>query len=193
MNIKHTLATLLGAIAFAGSAHAASLTSSVVAPNNIVEDYSTDGLIAFNLDLEQLAGTSLTFTLDAADLAGPTVGFNALIKNLADGQPLSYFGFWVSGAAFSPVQGSVTPQFGSLGSVKAGAKSVELLFDQPEYAELHFGNPLVQDGKLDWSFSTAGLKAGDTITITSAVPEPGSVAMLLAGLGLVGFAARRRK
>jgi hypothetical protein len=35
--------------------------------------------------------------------------------------------------------------------------------------------------------------AVDQISLTSAVPEPETYAMLLAGLGLVGFAARRRK
>jgi hypothetical protein len=35
--------------------------------------------------------------------------------------------------------------------------------------------------------------AVDKISLTSAVPEPETYAMMLAGLGLVGFAARRRK
>jgi hypothetical protein len=35
--------------------------------------------------------------------------------------------------------------------------------------------------------------AVDQISLTSAVPEPETYAMMLAGLGLVGFAARRRK
>jgi hypothetical protein len=33
----------------------------------------------------------------------------------------------------------------------------------------------------------------DRVSVTAAVPEPETYAMLLAGLGLVGFAARRRK
>ncbi|RZT10158.1 PEP-CTERM protein-sorting domain-containing protein [Duganella sp. CF402] len=33
----------------------------------------------------------------------------------------------------------------------------------------------------------------DNVSLTAAVPEPETYAMLLAGLGLVGFAARRRK
>jgi hypothetical protein len=43
---------------------------------------------------------------------------------------------------------------------------------------------------------TAGTDADQRITsfsLTSAVPEPETYAMLMAGLGLVGFAARRRK
>jgi hypothetical protein len=31
------------------------------------------------------------------------------------------------------------------------------------------------------------------MTVTAAIPEPETYAMLLAGLGLLGFAARRRK
>jgi len=42
-----------------------------------------------------------------------------------------------------------------------------------------------------------GVKVGDLvsegITLTSPIPEPETYAMLLAGLGLLGFAARRRK
>ncbi len=33
----------------------------------------------------------------------------------------------------------------------------------------------------------------DNISVTAAVPEPETYAMLLAGLGLMGFIARRRK
>jgi hypothetical protein len=34
---------------------------------------------------------------------------------------------------------------------------------------------------------------GSTVTITAAVPEPSTYAMLFAGLAAVGFVARRRK
>lgn len=37
------------------------------------------------------------------------------------------------------------------------------------------------------------LVSGESYIFSSAVPEPGSYAMLLAGLGLVGYAARRRR
>jgi hypothetical protein len=41
--------------------------------------------------------------------------------------------------------------------------------------------------------STWGSVASDMITLTSAVPEPETYAMLLAGLALLGFAARRKQ
>lgn len=43
-------------------------------------------------------------------------------------------------------------------------------------------------GSVPWAFI-----ALDNLEVASPIPEPGTYAMLLAGLGLLGFAARRRK
>lgn len=192
MNMKNLLIALVGAAAFAGSANAAVLTSFNAAPGNVVTDYSSDGLVAFNLDLAQLRNTTLTFTLQQADLAGPTLSFNAVLANLS-GAGIPSFGFRLDGISFAGAQGSVTPQFSSVSSLAATATSVDVNLAAPEYAELHFGNPFLENGKLDWSFSTAGLQAGDTFTITSAVPEPSNVALMLAGLGVFGLLRRRAR
>lgn len=45
---------------------------------------------------------------------------------------------------------------------------------------------------VDGATGQAGSFSG-TLTVTQVVPEPGTYAMLLAGLGAVGFVARRRK
>lgn len=48
--------------------------------------------------------------------------------------------------------------------------------------------------RLDAAGTANGLAGGNyTLSIAAAVPEPESYALLLAGLGLVGFAARRRR
>ena len=42
-------------------------------------------------------------------------------------------------------------------------------------------------------FAGSALPRMDNLTFTTPIPEPETYAMLLAGLGLLGFAARRRK
>jgi PEP-CTERM motif len=53
------------------------------------------------------------------------------------------------------------------------------------------------DTDTEWKFDTAGITRmedlGAYAVNTSPIPEPETYAMLLAGLGLLGFAARRRK
>lgn len=67
------------------------------------------------------------------------------------------------------------------------------------YLAVHFGQGelLFKFATAQTSFSIGGLPRGlsnyRAYTDISAVPEPESYAMLLAGLGLLGFAARKRK
>ncbi|WP_229259320.1 PEP-CTERM sorting domain-containing protein [Duganella aceris] len=55
-----------------------------------------------------------------------------------------------------------------------------------------FGSSFTNLTSLSWNEGLVRIYAFDNINVT-AVPEPETYAMLLGGLGLVGFAARRRK
>lgn len=177
------------ALLLSGAANAALLTSST--GSNPVVDYSDAGKVAFDLDLAHFSATTLNFVLEADDLQGP-LSFNALVRNMA-GADLSRFTFRLQGIGFAGA-GTVTPAFGSIKSVDAGATAAVINFATPEYAEFQFGDVFGIAGQADWLLDTAGLQAGDSFSITATVPEPSTAALVLPMLCMAGLmAARRRK
>ncbi|MBQ5962687.1 PEP-CTERM sorting domain-containing protein [Massilia sp. ZL223] len=191
MQFTKTIAAAFAALMFSSGAQAAVLLSASGSPANAAIDYSAPGLVSFNLDLQDLTATRLDFVLQEEDLRGP-LSLSAMVLNLS-GMPFSHFNFYFQGIGLAGA-GSVTPAFGTLGSVKHDADSVGIHFAQAEPAELHFGNPLGLQGQADWVLDTSGLRAGDTFFIVAQVPEPSTVALVLPMLCMAGLmAARRRK
>ncbi len=183
------LFAFIGALTLSCAANAALLSAST--GSNVVTDYSSAGTVAFDLDLENFSGTRMTFTLEDADLLGP-LSFDALVRNLA-GAALNRFTFSLQGIRFA-APGSVTPAFGTVGAVTSNDFAARIDFSAPEYAEFQFGDVFGNAGAADWLLDTAGLRAGDTFTISATVPEPSSAALVLPMLCMAGLmAARRRK
>ena len=184
------LLAFAGALTLSCAANAALLTAGT--GSNPVTSYSGAGSVSFDLDLRDFSNKSLTFTLEEGDLLGP-LAFDALVRNLA-GASLDRFTFSLQGIRFA-APGTVTPAFGSIERVDSGDFAAAISFAAPEYAEFQFGDVFGDAGTADWQLDTAGLRAGDTFTITATVPEPSSAALVLPMLCMASLmaAARRRK
>jgi hypothetical protein len=107
------------------------------------------------------------------------VSFNGANITFAPGSNLNYLssgcGYWGCGSFGSPTSTSFTGN-GELHGV------VQL---QGDFDSISFSNTFPEN----WHGITVGVEG---LAVT-AVPEPETYAMMLAGLGLLGFAARRRK
>jgi len=193
MKLRTRLATLvasaLGALFIASPAGAVIITSTSGA--NGVTDFSTASTASFDLDLFDLSATTINFVVEQDDLLSPLLRLNALVRNLS-GAGIDRFIFSAQGISFASA-GSVTPTFGTVGAVNYSSNAAGITFSKPEFAEFYFGNPLGANGQSDWHLNLAGLRAGDAFSITAAVPEPGSFALMLAGMALLGFGTRRRR
>lgn len=190
MTIIKSILGFATAMTLAASSQAAVLVTSSGAAGNTVNDYSGAGSVSFDLDLEKLGTTSLSFVIEEEDLLGP-LSLNAIVRNLS-GAALNQFVFNLEGIGFASY-GSVTPTFGTLGQVTGRPDYAHIGFGKPEWAEFHFGNPLLVNGASDWFLDTRGLSVGDRFSIVATVPEPSSLALMLPVLGLAGLMARRRQ
>ncbi len=119
-------------------------------------------------------------------------GFSAGLDLLGDGSqnlaaPSGYaaYTWWGQYTESVYTPGSTAAFSITLGNVSAGSNTVGL---STYYG---YGQPTAQFASNQWgNYSTY---TGSFASPLAAVPEPETYAMLLAGLGLVGFAARRRK
>lgn len=180
---------------------AAVLTAFSTTGASTVTDFSGAGLVAFDIDLEDTAPVALTFALDAGDIGGP-LAFNAVVRNLigagpgvAAGLGLGRIGLALSTGTFSSI-GTVTRAFGGSTATGGTPSDVELGFQPVEFFDVEIGNAFgTTTGAQDWLIDTTAFKIGDrfTLTITSAVPEPGTWALALAGLGFAAGVMRRRR
>ena len=189
MKLTQLFIAACASVALSGAASAAILTGTSGSPTNVVTDYSTQALVAFDLDLANTASTRFNFILEEADLLGP-LGMNALVRNLS-GKGLTDFSFSLEGITFSAA-GSVTPTFGTIDQVVFEPGTAMIDFGKPEFAEFHFGNPFSATNMSNWFLDTTGMRAGDRFVITAAVPEPSTISLLLAALAMFSMYRAKR-
>lgn len=119
---------------------------------------------------------------------------NGGISQTITGTGLATLSFWYSARAFTGYTNDMTVSFGNLtATVLQGVYNMS-----PDHVWQQFTATVDMgtSGSSTLSFYGAGVSDGfggslDNISVT-AVPEPESYAMLLAGLGLIGTIARRR-
>lgn len=177
------------AAALALPAQAVTFESALTQGATVVTDYSATGLISFDIDFATAQTAQLSYRIDAGDLLQP-LALNAILRNVT-GSGVPAYSLALSTGSFGLV-GTVTRPFGGGTQIGVAGSTATLNFSTPELLDVQIGNPLGTTlGAIDWTL--AGLQAGDRINLSVAVvPEPGSYALMLAGLAAMGFIARRR-
>lgn len=196
---KHFLAGLATAVAatfVSAPTHAVSYVGASFASasaSNSVVSYGADAAQSFDVNFGVLTNVTLEFVTLRDELA-PTMSLNALVNNFTGFNIEGLLVKLTGGAVFQAPNGTVTPTFGTIGSTSVAPTLVSSYLSSGEGFAINFGNPLAQGGQSDWTVNFSAVEAGSTFGITvTAVPEPGTYAMLLAGLALMGTVVRRRK
>ena len=96
MTITKSILAFTAAMTLAASSQAAMLVTST---GSTVTDYSGAGSISFDLDLETLGTSQLSFVIEEEDLLGP-LSLNAIVRNLS-GAALNQFVFKLQGIRFA--------------------------------------------------------------------------------------------
>lgn len=179
-------------LALATQTQAAQYLGSVGAPQ-VDASFASASQLFFDINFTQADSVTLNFSVEAADLSQPLLSFNALVRNFS-GLGFEAVSVKLNGARFAGPVGSVgTDGFQPVLASGSNSDSLWAQFGQPGVTtEFYLGNPLAQAGASDWTLDLSGAQVGDAFSISVAVPEPESYALMLSGLALLGWLAKRR-
>lgn len=189
MNIRHTFAAALCAFALAPAAQAYTLDIVEANGNSVNTSFATPDMLSIDFGLINALPVTFTLTRDESDLA--MLPFNAIVRNYI-GLGFESVQLTISGGLFS-VLGSAGGTFGSVATVTGSYDIAHVSFSGPEYVEATLGDWFLDGSQTDFVLDIANATGPVTLTLTAVVPEPGSWAMMLAGLGLLGAAVRKRR
>lgn len=179
--------TMAGSVTLAPGVYSASaLTTAAGSTLTLDGGGALNPVWVFNIDTYLVTGALTTIQLsnagDAASVLWNTGGYTSL------GASTSLIGSILSGAYISQGAGA---------SVACGNAFAASYISVPAGANVQSSNCAASGS---WDGSVKGMGSGVEIVdgvasamVMSAVPEPETYAMLLAGLGLLGFIMRRRK
>lgn len=179
---------LASGMLFSPLASAVFVSSTSAAAGNIVTDYSGVDVAAINLDIAvALPPTTVNFQIERGD--GASLAFNAVIANLF-GQGIGRFLLTLENATFVTI-GSVGTSFGSVPTTSGAGAIAGIEFLPAENLGFTLGNPYGLSAT-DWTIDISNLTAGDSFALRLAVPEPGSMPLVLAALALCATSMCRR-